>query len=88
MPKMSGVELEEAWGRRVDVRIDDGLSVPFISREDLLTSKRAAARVQDLADVDALRENNPNRCTEKDQDAEPKDQPRKLDKGLDDDLNS
>ena len=39
MPKISGVEFEEAWRRRVDVRIDDDLSVPFISREDLLIEK-------------------------------------------------
>ena len=56
MPKISGVEFEEAWRRRVDVRIDDDLSVPFISREDLLVAKASAGRAQDLVDVDALRE--------------------------------
>ncbi len=55
MPKISGVEFEEAWKRRVDVRIDDNLSVPFISREDLLVAKLSAGRAQDLIDVDALR---------------------------------
>jgi hypothetical protein len=48
MPKISGVEFEEAWKRRVDVRIDDDLSVPFISREDLLVAKLSAGRAQDL----------------------------------------
>jgi hypothetical protein len=56
MPKISGVEFEEAWRRRVDVRIDDDLSVPIISREDLLAAKLWAGRAQDLIDVDALRE--------------------------------
>src|ERR1019366_4521187 len=56
MPKISGVEFEEAWRRRVDVRIDHDLSVPFISREDLLVAKLSAARAQDLIDVDAWRE--------------------------------
>jgi hypothetical protein len=56
MPKISGVEFEEAWRRRVDVRIDDDLTVPFISREDLLVAKVSAGRAQDLIDVDALRE--------------------------------
>jgi hypothetical protein len=56
MPEISGVEFEEAWRRRVDVRIDDDLSVPFISREDLLVAKLSAGRAQDLIDVDALRE--------------------------------
>ena len=56
MPNISGVEFEEAWRRRVNVRMDDDLSVPFISREDLLVAKISAGRAQDLIDVDALRE--------------------------------
>ncbi len=58
MPKISGVEFEEAWTRRVDVQIDGELSVPFISRQDLLVAKLAAGRAQDLIDVDALRESS------------------------------
>jgi hypothetical protein len=58
MPKISGVEFEEAWKRRVDVRIDDDLSVPFISREDLPVAKLSAGRAQDLIDADALRESD------------------------------
>jgi hypothetical protein len=58
MPKITGVEFEEAWIRRVDVQIDDDLSVPFISRQDLLIAKLAAGRAQDLIDVDALRESS------------------------------
>jgi hypothetical protein len=58
MPKISGVEFEEAWSRRVDVQIDDDLAVPFISRQDLLIVKLAAGRAQDLIDVDALRESS------------------------------
>ena len=58
MPKITGVEFEEAWSRRVDVQIDDDLSVPFISRQDLLTAKLSAGRAQDLIDVDALRESS------------------------------
>jgi len=58
MPNITGVEFEEAWSRRVDVQIDDDLSVPFISRQDLLIAKLAAGRAQDLIDVDALRESS------------------------------
>jgi hypothetical protein len=58
MPKIMGVEFDEAWSRRVDVQIDDDLSVPFISRQDLLIAKLAAGRAQDLIDVDALRESS------------------------------
>jgi hypothetical protein len=55
LPRISGVEFADAWQRRVDVAVDDGLTVPFISRADLLAAKLAAARPQDLADVAALR---------------------------------
>lgn len=54
LSRISGVEFEEAWQRRVTVSIDDSLSAPFISREDLLAAKLAAGRPQDLADVAAL----------------------------------
>jgi uncharacterized nucleotidyltransferase DUF6036 len=67
MPRISGVEFEEAWRRRVDVRIDDDLSVPFISREDLLVAKVSAGRAQDLIDVDALREGDQSQEIEQQQ---------------------
>jgi hypothetical protein len=52
-----GVDFEAAWPRRVEAVIDVklGLKVFFISAEDLVTSKLAAGRPQDLADVDAIR---------------------------------
>lgn len=55
LPRISGVEFESAWQRRVIVALNDRLSVPFISRADLLAAKLAAGRPQDLADVEALR---------------------------------
>ena len=64
MPKISGVEFDAAWQRRVDVQIDDGLTAPFISREDLLAAKVSAGRAQDLIDVDALRESMNDRQVE------------------------
>jgi len=54
MPRISGVEFEAAWHRRIDAVIEDGLTVSFISRQDLLAAKISAARPQDLADVAAL----------------------------------
>ena len=48
-----GVEFEPAWRRRVEVDFD-GLLVPFISRADLISAKRATARPQDMIDVHAL----------------------------------
>jgi hypothetical protein len=67
MPRISGVEFQDAWQRRVTVPIDDGLTASFISRQDLLVAKMAAGRPQDLADAVALRESMRLRETERSQ---------------------
>lgn len=46
---------EDAWRRRDDVDFDD-VRVSFISREDLIVSKRASGRPQDLVDAELLSE--------------------------------
>ena len=71
MPKITGVEFEEAWSRRVHVQIDDNLSVPFISRQDLVVGKLAAGRAQDLIDVDALRESSQSQEIDRQQSPSP-----------------
>jgi hypothetical protein len=48
-----GGDFEQAWQNRNEVDFD-GLVVPFISRQDLITSKKASGRPQDLIDVDNL----------------------------------
>ena len=48
-----GAVFAEAWPRRVEVDFD-GLVVPFIARQDLIATKRAAGRPQDLLDVASL----------------------------------
>ena len=48
-----GVEFEAAWVNRNEVEFAE-LSVPFISKEDLITAKRASGRPQDLIDADLL----------------------------------
>jgi len=50
---IDGVGFDEAWNRRVEFEVN-GRQVPFISREDLITNKKAVARPQDLADVAKL----------------------------------
>jgi len=50
---ISGVTFDEAWESRV-VGDLDGLAVPFLGRETLLTNKRASGRLKDLADVERL----------------------------------
>jgi hypothetical protein len=53
LPEVPGV----AWERRVTgvVDPDTGLIAFFISAEDLIASKLASGRAQDLADVEAIR---------------------------------
>jgi hypothetical protein len=57
LPGIDGVDFDRAWENRVEGIIDpaSGLTAHFISRADLMTSKVAAGRPQDLADVEALR---------------------------------
>jgi hypothetical protein len=48
-----GGKFEECWQRRKVVDFE-GLLVSFISKRDLITTKRASGRPQDLLDVDSL----------------------------------
>lgn len=50
---VSGLGFEDAWGRRGSVEVG-GVTVPIISKEDLITTKRAAGRPRDLADIAEL----------------------------------
>lgn len=52
-----GIQFAEAWERRIEIQFDD-IPVLFISREDLITAKRAAGRPQDLIDADLLSQSN------------------------------
>ncbi len=63
LPDIPGVDFDDAWERRVEAILDpaSGLKGYFISREDLIAAKLAAARPQDLADVDALRKTTASR---------------------------
>jgi hypothetical protein len=57
LPDIPGVDFEAAWGRRVETVVDPAtnLKANFISADDLIASKLASGRPQDLADVDAIR---------------------------------
>lgn len=50
---LPGVRFSTAWSRRKRVVVR-GLSVNFISRADLIKSKKAAGRRSDLIDLDSL----------------------------------
>jgi hypothetical protein len=54
LTQISGIAFEEAWPGRVEADFGDGVRCNVIGLPDLLRNKRAAARPQDLADVDAL----------------------------------
>ncbi len=51
---IDGVEFEQAWQRKVEVDID-GLSVPFISKSDLIKNKDSTGRDKDRLDARNLR---------------------------------
>jgi Nucleotidyl transferase of unknown function (DUF2204) len=51
---IDGVQFEEAWADRMSSKFADQ-PVAVLSREHLIKNKLAAARTQDLADVEALK---------------------------------
>ena len=54
---IDGVEFVEAWSNRIEVQIE-GMTVPVLSRADLIRNKRAAGRPKDLADLALLEEHD------------------------------
>jgi len=52
---IDGVDFDDAWEGRVEADLD-GLTIAVLSREHLIQNKRAAGRLQDLADVERLEE--------------------------------
>jgi hypothetical protein len=48
-----GMGFEETWERRIEFEFGP-LSIPFISKEDLIITKRPSGRPQDLIDADTL----------------------------------
>ena len=57
LPDIPGVDFDAAWERRVEGVIDpeSGLKAFFISAPDLIASKLASGRPQDIADAEAIR---------------------------------
>lgn len=56
LSRIDGVDFEDAWERRVEATIDAemGQTAFFLSSADLIASKLAAGRPQDLADAAAV----------------------------------
>lgn len=56
LTSIDGVEdFEQAWASRDEIDFD-GVTVPVINRSDLIATKRATGRLQNLADVEWLEE--------------------------------
>jgi hypothetical protein len=57
LPDIPGVDFEAVWERRVEGIVDpaNGLKAYFISAPDLIASKLASGRPQDIADAEAIR---------------------------------
>ncbi|NQT60369.1 MAG: nucleotidyltransferase [Bacteroidetes bacterium] len=53
LTSIDGLNFQQAWKHRVCVDIQD-MTINFISRNDLLTNKRATARTRDIADIEEL----------------------------------
>ena len=53
LTSIDGVTFEQAWPNRVAASYDD-IPVFVLSRVDLIANKKVSARLQDLADVEAL----------------------------------
>jgi hypothetical protein len=47
---VSGLEFDAAWQERHEIALE-GLTIPVLSRSDLLKNKKAAGRPKDIADV-------------------------------------
>jgi hypothetical protein len=57
MMSIPGVTFEAAWKKREKVHME-GFIIPFISRVDLIKSKEASGRDQDLIDAKELKKTN------------------------------
>ena len=53
MSAISGVTWDEAWAGRVEARCGSR-DLPFIGRAEFIRNKRAAGRLKDLADIEAI----------------------------------
>jgi len=52
--EISGVDFDIAWEKRIEAEISKGLTVSLIDAENLIASKLATGRPEDLADVAVL----------------------------------
>jgi hypothetical protein len=56
LQKIEAVDFDEAWANRIDTFIAADIPTHVISREDLIRNKLAVGRLQDILDVEKIRE--------------------------------
>ncbi len=56
LQRIAAIDFDEAWQNRVEALVEDEVPAHVISREDLIKNKLAVGRLQDLADVEKIRE--------------------------------
>jgi len=60
LQSFDGVSFDEAWLQRIEASIDD-IAAHVISARHLIQNKIQSGRLRDLADVEAIREANPEK---------------------------
>lgn len=55
LQSIAEISFEQAWRNHVDLRIDETMTVHYLSIDDLIRNKESVGRPGDLADVDELR---------------------------------
>jgi len=60
LQSIDGVDFDEAWPYREELSIE-GVPVHVVSAEHLIQNKLESGRLQDLADVEAIRQANPEK---------------------------
>ncbi len=58
LTSIPGLDFDKCWESRVKAK-EDNFQVIFLGKKDLITSKKTAGRLQDLADIDELNRANP-----------------------------
>jgi hypothetical protein len=53
---IEAIDFDEAWRDRVEALVEDDVPAHIISRDHLIRNKLAVGRLQDLADVEKIRE--------------------------------
>jgi hypothetical protein len=56
LQNIDGITFDQAWETSEEYLVDDEIATRYISADDLIANKLASGRLQDLADVEAIRQ--------------------------------